>query len=56
MTTMIGIVGGWVLLNGVLAIGLLTRRDRPKARAKLMAWVLRGHRGRPGSTAVPSSR
>jgi hypothetical protein len=44
MTTIVGIVGGWFALNVALAVALLMRRDRPEARAKLMAWVLKGAR------------
>jgi hypothetical protein len=50
MTTVVGIVGGWVLVNAALAAALLMRRDRPEARAKLMAWVLKGAR-RPNRMA-----
>jgi hypothetical protein len=42
------VVGGWIALNAALAIALLTlRRDRPKARARLFAWVMKGERRRP---------
>jgi hypothetical protein len=44
MTTILGIVGGLVLLNATLAAALLMRRNRPEARAKLAAWVLKGER------------
>ena len=47
---------GWVLLNGTLAIVRLTRRDRPKASAKLMAWVLKGERWTPRSAMMPDVR
>jgi hypothetical protein len=34
-----------MLLNAALAIALLTlRRDRPEAREKLLAWVMKGER------------
>ena len=52
----LGIVGGWVLLNGALAIVRLTRRDRPKASAKLMARVLKGERWTPRSAMMPDAR
>jgi hypothetical protein len=42
MTTIVGIVGGWFALNVALAVALLMRRDRPEARAKLMAWGAQG--------------
>jgi hypothetical protein len=42
------VVGGWIALNAALAVALLTlRRDRPKARATLFAWVMKGERRRP---------
>ena len=41
------------MLNGTLAIVRLTRRDRPKASAKLMAWVLKGERWTPRSAMMP---
>ena len=44
MTTIFGIVGGWVLLNAALFAALLLRRNRPEARAKLLEWVLKGER------------
>jgi hypothetical protein len=55
MITIIGIVGGWVLLNAALFIALLLRRDRPEARAKLLEWVLKGeHRPRDAGRATPA--
>jgi hypothetical protein len=44
MTTILVILGGWVLLNAALFVALLLRRDRPEARAKLVAWVLKNER------------
>ena len=44
MTTVFAVVGGWILLNVALAAALLTRRNRPGFRAKLVAWVLKGER------------
>jgi hypothetical protein len=32
---------GWLAANGVLAAPLLLRRDRPKLRQTLVAWVMR---------------
>jgi hypothetical protein len=54
MTVTFVVVGGWIALNAALAAALLTlRRDRPKARARLLAWVIKGERRRPRSTAMP---
>jgi hypothetical protein len=56
MTITFVVLGGWMLLNSALAIALLTlRRDRPEARAKLLAWVMKGERRRPRPTAMPDS-
>jgi hypothetical protein len=52
MPVTVAIVGGWILLNGALAAALLTRRERPRVRAKLVAWVLRGER-RPARRLRP---
>ena len=57
MTITFIVVGGWVALNAALAVALLTlRRDRPKARARLFAWVMKGERRRARSRAVPNTR
>jgi hypothetical protein len=49
MTTIFGILGGWVVLNAALFVVLLLRRDRPEARAKLLEWVLKSERAARGS-------
>jgi hypothetical protein len=55
MTIIVGIAGGWILLNAALAVALLMRRDRPNARARLFAWV-KGERRRRRSVAVPDAQ
>jgi hypothetical protein len=50
MTTLFAVVGGWIVLNAALAAALLTRRNRPRLRAKLIAWVLKGERRPKRST------
>jgi hypothetical protein len=50
MTTLFAVVGGWIVLNAALAAALLTRRSRPRLRAKLIAWVLKGERRPKRST------
>jgi hypothetical protein len=42
MTVIFGIVGGLIALNTALVVALLVRRDRPEAREKLFAWVVKG--------------
>ena len=44
MTILIVVGGIWIAINGALLVVLLTRRDRPGARDKLMVWVLKGER------------
>src|SRR5262249_9338302 len=53
MTTLFAVVGGWIVLNAAFAAALLTRRNRPGLRARLVAWVFRGERRpkRPTRTA-----
>jgi hypothetical protein len=43
MSIIVG-VGIWIALNAALVVALLLRRERPGARAKLVAWVLKGER------------
>ena len=45
--TVVFVVGGWIALNIALVVALLLRRDRPEAREKLVAWVLKGRRQLP---------
>jgi hypothetical protein len=55
MTTIFGIMGGWVLLNLALFVALLLRRDRPEARAKLLEWVLKSERRPEHATRTTSA-
>jgi hypothetical protein len=44
MTAVLSVMGAWVALNAALAVALFARRHRPKWRARLFAWVIRGER------------
>jgi hypothetical protein len=44
MTKLAFLLGGWIALNVLLAVGLLSRRSNPELRERLFRWVI----GNPG--------
>lgn len=49
------ILGGWLALNAVVAIKLLTRRSRPHMQHRLFRWVIGDRQRERAVWRMPSS-
>jgi len=44
MSKLMMVLGGWLALNAVVVVALLTRRSNPRNRERLFRWVLEDSR------------